>query len=116
MNIYLGNISRSDFIRTQRADARNGQSALFYFRGDFIFRELVRGRNRSCPSPAYDIIAPIEKGTSVRTFFGTPDLEFEISHFFEDADKEADPEMLADFSWPAAKRLFVENVKAYSAA
>jgi hypothetical protein len=32
--------------------------------------------------------------------------------YFEDADKEPDPEMLADFSWAFVKRFFVESVGA----
>lgn len=32
--------------------------------------------------------------------------------YFEDADKEPEPEMLVDFSWDAAKRFFVESVRA----
>ena len=31
--------------------------------------------------------------------------------YFEDADKEPEPEMLVDFSWPATKRFFVESVR-----
>jgi hypothetical protein len=35
--------------------------------------------------------------------------------YFEDADKEPDPEMLAEFSWAATKHFFVESVGAFSA-
>ena len=34
--------------------------------------------------------------------------------YFEDADREPDPEMLAGFSWTAVKRFFVETVGALS--
>ena len=32
--------------------------------------------------------------------------------YFDDADKEPEPEMLVDFSWSATKRFFVESVRA----
>ena len=35
--------------------------------------------------------------------------------YFEDADKEPDPEMLAEFSWAATKHFFVESVGAFGA-
>ena len=35
--------------------------------------------------------------------------------YFDDADREPDPVMLTEFSWPAAKRFFVESVKALAA-
>lgn len=35
--------------------------------------------------------------------------------YFEDADKEPEPEMLVDFSWTATKSFFVENVRAVAA-
>jgi len=65
-------------------------------------------------------------GHDLKTFFGHFERKYGPDGFnrhhvlkslvyFEDADKEPDPEMLADFSWAAAKRFFVENVKAYSA-
>jgi hypothetical protein len=64
-------------------------------------------------------------GHDLKTFFGHFERKYGPDGFnrhhvlkslvyFEDADKEPDPEMLADFSWAAAKRFFVENVKAYS--
>jgi hypothetical protein len=33
--------------------------------------------------------------------------------YFEDADKEPEPEMLVDFSWAETKRFFVENVRTF---
>lgn len=33
--------------------------------------------------------------------------------YFDDADKEPEPEMLVDFSWSAAKRFFVDSVRAF---
>ncbi len=36
--------------------------------------------------------------------------------YFEDADQDPDPEMLADFSWAATKRFFVESVRTFSTA
>jgi hypothetical protein len=35
--------------------------------------------------------------------------------YFEDADKEPDPDMLVDFSWTAMKRFFVEGVRSLAA-
>ncbi|HPW18820.1 MAG TPA: nucleotidyl transferase AbiEii/AbiGii toxin family protein [Candidatus Aminicenantes bacterium] len=62
----------------------------------------------------------------LKTFFGNFERKYGPDGFnrhhvlkslvyFEDADKEPDPEMLAEFSWAAAERFFVENVKAFSA-
>jgi hypothetical protein len=34
--------------------------------------------------------------------------------YFEDADKEPEPEMLADYSWAATKRFFVESISVFS--
>jgi hypothetical protein len=64
-------------------------------------------------------------GLDLKTFFGRfeekygPD-GFNRHHvlkglvYFEDADKEPGPEMLADFSWAATKRFFVAGVGAMS--
>jgi len=35
--------------------------------------------------------------------------------YFEDADKEPEPDMLVDFSWTEAKRYFVRIVRAFGA-
>ena len=35
--------------------------------------------------------------------------------YFDDADKEPEPEMLIDFSWTATKRFFVESVRTFGA-
>jgi len=65
-------------------------------------------------------------GLDLKTFFGHFERKYGPDGFnrhhvlkglvyFEDADKEPDPEMLADFSWAAAKRFFIESVMAFSA-
>jgi uncharacterized membrane protein len=35
--------------------------------------------------------------------------------YFEDADKEPEPEMLVDFSWTVTKRFFVETIRTFGA-
>jgi hypothetical protein len=62
---------------------------------------------------------------NLKTFFGDFERKYGPDGFnrhhvlkslvyFEDADKEPEPEMLVDVSWPETKRFFVENVLAFS--
>jgi hypothetical protein len=62
---------------------------------------------------------------NLKTFFGNFERKYGPDGFnrhhvlkslvyFEDADKEPEPEMLVDVSWPETKRFFVENVLAFS--
>jgi len=63
-------------------------------------------------------------GLDLHTFFGYFERKYGPDGFnrhhvlkslvyFEDADKEPDPEMLADYSWAATKRFFVESIGAF---
>ncbi|MDH4272268.1 MAG: nucleotidyl transferase AbiEii/AbiGii toxin family protein [Candidatus Aminicenantes bacterium] len=65
-------------------------------------------------------------GLDLKTFFGYFERKFGPEGFnrhhvlkslvyFDDADKEPDPEMLAGFSWAAAKRFFVDNIGSFRA-
>ncbi len=65
-------------------------------------------------------------GINLKTFFGHFKRKYGPGGFnrrhllkslvyFEDADKDPDPEMLTDFSWAAAKRFFVESIQAFGA-
>ncbi len=64
-------------------------------------------------------------GLDLKTFFGYFERKYGPDGFnrhhvlkslvyFEDADKEPEPEMLADYSWAATKRFFVESIGAFS--
>jgi len=64
-------------------------------------------------------------GLALKTFFGYFERKYGPDGFnrhhvlkslvyFEDADREPDPEMLAGFSWTAVKRYFIESVGALS--
>jgi hypothetical protein len=63
-------------------------------------------------------------GLDLKAFFGSFERKygpcgFNRHHvlkslvYFDDADKEPEPEMLVDFSWSATKRFFVESVRAF---
>jgi hypothetical protein len=63
-------------------------------------------------------------GVDMKAFFGYFDRKYGPDGFnrhhvlkslvyFEDADKEPEPEMLVDFSWTMTKRFFVESVRTF---
>jgi hypothetical protein len=63
-------------------------------------------------------------GVDLKAFFGYFDRKYGPDGFnrhhvlkslvyFEDADKEPEPEMLVDFSWAVTKRFFVESVRTF---
>ncbi|MDW7760426.1 MAG: nucleotidyl transferase AbiEii/AbiGii toxin family protein [Acidobacteriota bacterium] len=63
-------------------------------------------------------------GLDLKAFFGSFERKYGPCGFnryhvlkslvyFDDADKEPEPEMLVDFSWSATKRFFVESVRAF---
>ena len=64
-------------------------------------------------------------GLALKTFFGYFERKYGPDGFnrhhvlkslvyFEEADREPEPDMLADFSWTAVKRYFIESVGALS--